>query len=269
MARRFMTLITTLSIALIAVSSSLAGNTLNVMLGRMDDDGKGSIFYASIHANKDGATTAILTTPFGTYPLSTYGSSWYPDFTGSFSSDHSALPWNDLETLTANEWVLIWDEGLATQTTAHIRFDPLSESDFAPIPLITYPVNGADYPSGVSRVEWNYGAWDPCVAPIGEIRVTVYAGGGDYWESFGPLNCDIVSVVCSIPSFNIHHIVLITNVTSQQATADGIGGPITGDPWFLENEYWLLLDSRDQLEFTGQIVEVEGLSFGSLKAIFR
>lgn len=269
MALRFMTLITTLSVALVAVSPSLAENTLNVMLGRMDEDGTGSKFYASIHANKDDATTAIITTPFGTYPLSYHGSSWYPDFTGSFSFDHSALSWNDLETLIANEWVLIWDEGLATQTTAHIRFDPLSESDFATIPIITYPVNGADYPSGVSRVEWNYGAWDPCVAPVGEIRVTVYAGGSDYRESFGPLNCDITSVVCSIPSFDIHHIVLVNNVISQQATVGGIGGPITGDPWLLENEHWLLLDSRDQLEFTGQIVEVEGLSLGSLKAIFR
>ena len=268
MGYRLKALVTIFSLVLAAAPPCFAENSLNVFLGRMDTFGSGTVFIARVVTNKDGATAAVLTTPQGSYPLQNLGPYWYPAIYGPFEADHSGLPWVDMATVVASDWILVWDEGLPTETTANIGFGQLSEADFAPVPFITYPEKGVEYPMGVSWVEWNYGAEDPCVGPVGETRVLIYDAAGGHQESFGPLPCDAGYVAFSLPSFGADHIVLVDKQINQRATVDGIGGAITGDPWVLENEYWLMLSSRDQTAFNGPIVNVKEMSFGSLKAMF-
>jgi hypothetical protein len=261
--------VTMILLALVSAGAASAANSLNIYLTQMNDEGSGTVFNARLITNKDGATSAGLTTPAGEYPLMNLGSYWYPVPSGSFAEDHSVLPWDQMAALIAEEWLLVWDEGLATETTASIGFGSVPEAEFPPVPVITYPVAGADYPEGVSRVVWNFGGADPCASPAGELRVLVYEGAGGYQESFGPLACTDTTVTLAMPSFGTHHFVVVDDQINVRMTADGIGGPVSGDPWVLGNAYWLSLGSRHQLEFTGPIVDVEGLSFGSLKATFR
>jgi hypothetical protein len=276
MAPRFLTALTTISLLFGITGISMAENLLEVIFQRMNIDGGGFEYRAIFAANKDGAVSASLTTPLGTYACEPFGNGWIPEQAGSYWNDHFDLPWADFSTLIADDWILIWDEGLATETIAHVGYGTVTEANFPHLPTITYPIDGNNYPAGVWHVDWDYGAMTPEVAQPEKSDIEICIAD----VMFQPVCqtvCDDVPGGCSLTTAYLttpygagEHLIEVRNIyEKERATADGIGGPITGDPWELDNDEWLALESNALSIINGTIVEVNNVSFGHLKAMYR
>jgi hypothetical protein len=237
---------------------------LEVSFERIDN--LGTLEYAiSFSANKGTATTAELQTPRGTYTCVWSGDEWRPE--PSFWADHRGLTFSELLSLIAPDWLLTWDKDLLLETVAHINYGSVAEVDFPIVPIITQPTDGATGVASNTSIEWNYGGGDPCSPAPDRIEVCIVEPT--------PVLCiemdDCSDMSWSPPSPLPEDDYLVAVLVGQDIrdVADGIGGPIQGDPWVLENVEWLALVSVDAASFQVGTSAVTSLGFGRVKALYR
>jgi len=258
-----------LMVVFLHANPAQSSNYLEIMFDRSDVDGGGFEYSVLFVANKDGAISVSLDTPLGSYPCEPFGSGWVPEQSGSYWNDHYDLSWSTFMDLIGDDWILIWDEGLPTQTVAHIGYGSVDETGFFDLPNIVYPASGSTYLDGVSHVEWNYGATSPCLAQLDEVEICVVD------VLLEPIcqeatSCDVTRInLDTALSAGEHRIEVRNALDNARATADGIGGAVTGDPWVLDNSSWLALRSIGVTIFSGEIVETDDISFGAVKHMYR
>jgi len=101
---------------------------------------------------------------------------------------------------------------------------------------------------------------------------------GDVWypvPGFGHANLTFAELACNATSWTPPSalnsgtwLVEVQNSISDfRLVADGIGGPIFGDPWLLENEDWLALQSIAGAEW--EVVPSQNRSLGAVKILYR
>ena len=223
-----------------------------------------------MEANKDGATTFEISTPGGTFGGSKTGDIFRPD--QLFYDSLSDITFAKLATEIASDWTLIWDKGLVTETVAIIRFrtfGTLMESNFLTTPILISPLSGATDISPNTSIDWTYdvpvadaqrdavevflfGPTDPGLVSgtVSDLIDAVLSGPSNLIQSSDELPLDVTSWSPAAPLNSGTWVVLPANSSSILSTADGLGGPITGDPWVFENQDWLELTSIAGAGFT-------------------
>jgi hypothetical protein len=258
--------------------TAAAQNQLEISFIRYSDGSDGALYAISIGANKTGATTIEISTPSGTFE----GVNIRGGFTTEqlFFDSLSDITFAKLATEIASDWTLIWDKELATETVAIIRFrtfGTLMESNFLAVPTLTNPLNGETEVKPNTSVDWTY---DVPVAEAQQDIVEVLLFGptdsslvsaetsdlikaliydpNDLTQSSNELPLDVTSWSPATPLGAGTWVIISTNADSVLDTAGGLGGPITGDPWILENEDWLDLSSIDGAGFTVDTIYLDG-----------
>ena len=246
MPRRFTVAAAALLFCLAATPSG-AFNELEVVLVKRSDGAGGFLYDIGFSGNKDGATTCELTTPKSATPMVC------PKVGDEFELVWTDLAFADVETETAQSWTLLLDKDLTTETMATIAFgftvgDPLTESSWAPVPMITNPLNGAIDVSPNTTIDWvsdfftDDGIEFDLIGPSG-------TGLGCVEEvSEGDLPASARSCTPLSPLEPGEWTFTVDNFKDIRLVPDGI--TITGDDWVLENEDWLALDSIDSSSFT-------------------
>jgi hypothetical protein len=240
-------------------SAAAAENFLEIEFIKLSDDANGFYYEVDFETNKVGATTCEVITGSGLYACSDpsgMGQGFVPD--PNFFRDHVNLTYNDfLDTISAG-WRLTWDAGLATETVANISFEDVGSlgmidaNDFLAVPVITNPLNGTSDLSPHTRIDWTYaGLTDPNDAWLFQLDVVDV-------ELFGPsgasrdsdeLDLGTLSWTPADPLTPGSWLAEVSNAFDPGLVADGTGGPITGDPWVLDNTDWLDLQSVDRSQF--------------------
>jgi len=249
---------------------AVADNVLEISFLKYSDGSGGALYGIIIQADKDGATTLEISTPSGTFVGSNVGDGFVPE--RLFYDSLSDITFANLTSEIASDWTLIWDKGLATETVAIIRFrtfGTLMESHFLAVPTLTNPMHGALDISPNTSIDWNYdvpvadaqqdfveallfGPTDPSLVSgeLSDLIKAIVLGSSDLTQSSDDLPLDVTSWTPKAPLHSGTWIASSINGSSLIDTADGIGGPITGDPWILENEEWLDAISVDGAGFT-------------------
>jgi hypothetical protein len=244
--------------------AALAINNLEIGLERKDVGGafEYTIWFSS---NKDGAGGGTLQTPAGTYVLGPWDGDWIP--APQFWLDHQGLTFAEMQTRIGTNWVLTWDPGLATETVAQIGFGPVTAGEFPATPVIAQPADGATGIAPDASLVWNYGAADPCNPAPDEIQACVAQPTPEQCAEMG--SCTDVTWTPPIPMLPGTTTMAVMVRLDIRDVADGIGGPITGDPWVLGNLEWLAVEAIDISTFEVAPSAVESLGFGRIKALYR
>lgn len=230
-----------LSLAFLPFTAT-AGNYLEIVFLQYDGGSSGLFYDLDFDANKNGATTCGLTTQNGTFACIDTGDGWIPDST----YNNLGLTFAELTSEIGTDWTLTWDAGLATETIATIGFGTIAQSDWFAIPTITNPLDGTTGVSPSTSIDWTYSV-STASAQLDAVEVFLTTGNVSI-ESDELPQVD-TSWTPDDPLAPGGWVVGISNGHSPRIVADGIGGPITGDPWVLENGDWLALDSVDRASF--------------------
>jgi hypothetical protein len=260
---------TLLVIQLPLVSSAFAANELEVSFERYRDGGGSYLHDILLGANKNGAVTCTLTTTIAVYGCVFMGEFWYPE--EPFWEDHADLSFTELTTAISGRWILTWDSGQLTETVASIGFGNVPEGDFPEVPTLVEPADGSisvNPDPNPLTIQWTYGTGvDPLDAQPDAVEVTL-AGPGDMTFSSGELPRTALAWTPPVALAAGDWTVEVQNIiTDYRLVADGIGGPIEGDPWILENEDWLSLESVVGAQW--EVVPNHNRTFGEVKALYR
>ena len=254
-----------LLIVAVVATTACADNVLEIAVIKEEGDG-GYVYTVAFFANKEDAPTCQLTSVSGTYTLEMFYDGFSPE--NDYWPAHLKLTFTELASAISGYWTLTWDQGLATETVAEIDIGILEESDFMPVPVITVPADGATDVAPDTAIEWTYDASGPCTAQT-DFQMVFLADAYLVVLSSPELACEVRSWT---PGEQLHDgqwMAQVHDTVAARFTADGIGGPVTGDPWILDNEDWLDLQSVGIADFEVTTVITETLSFGDVKALYR
>jgi len=217
-------------------------------------------------ANKIGATTCSIATPFDTYALAKVGEEWIPE--QRFLDDHADLDFQFITILILGNWLLTWDEGdILTETTCLIEFGILEEDEFPLVPMISTPLHGLPIVNPDPNpfiIAWDYGGVEACVAQPDNVAVELLGPGSR--EGSGDMSCATLTWTPTIGLFTGEWTVQVQNaISSIRLVPDGLS-PI-GDPWVLDNSDWLSF--RALGVSVNDVVPVTQMSFGEIKALYR
>ena len=225
-------------LALLPTASS--ENNLEISLVKYDDGLGGFLYGIAVSAEKVGATTFEFIIPSGTFDSFVVADDLFLLKDLSFSSLSSEI---------GGTWTLTWDKGLSTETVASIGIGTILEGEFLEVPTLTNPIDGATDVAPNTSIDWVYSV-APAVAQQDDVEV-FGTGPGDLSIASNELPLDTASwTPPSALAQGEWEVFMINGRSSIREVADGIGGPITGDPWVLENEDWLGLVSIDVAIFT-------------------
>lgn len=220
-------------------------NELEISLVKYSDGIGGDLYRILMEANKDGAATMEVTTPSGTFLGANTGNLFVPELLNSSLVD---LSFSGLAGEIGTDWTLIWDKGLTTETVATIGFGSITVGEFLETPMFLNPPNGATGVSPDTSIDWTY----TIPATSAQVdRVEVFLTGPDGQSlSSGELPLSATLWTSPTPLTPGAWEAIINNAIDIRTVADGIGGPISGDPWVIANLDWLQLTSADRTSFT-------------------
>jgi len=266
MTRRIVIVATTCLFLLpVTVATVRADNVLEVAFDKYFS-GAEYRYDIPIFFDKDGAATCRLENPYGDYTCIPFSAGFTP--ISPYWAGHSNLTFAQLTARIAGVWTIYWDEGLPTETVAVIDFGAVEDTEFPRLPVLVVPPDGAFNVHPDVTIDWDYGGIDPCTVQIDIVEAFVTMTPPEYTSS-GELACDVTAWTPPEPLAEGQWRAEVHNAVSIRNTVDGIGGPIVGDPWELENEDWLDLQSIVWAHFTVSSVAAEALTFGDVKSLYR
>ena len=224
-------------------------DSLEIILEKHDTDDDGIVYDICFQPEKTGATTCEIITPRGTFSCF---ETICLEGDNDFYDNHINLSFAELDATISANWTLTWDKGLATQTIATIGFGVINENDWLALPTIINPLEGAVDVSPNKIVDWTYSV------PTEQAQTDIVEAFFYNTDSDESLSSDELSLLAtrwtppSALSPGLWYAGISNGISDVRSVADGIGGPIVGDPWVLNNDDWLAITSKAAITFTVQ-----------------